>query len=412
MIKVQNPTPNSQRSSNDQSPTLLGGRLRLGAWRFSGYWILAVGALSLCLSSFGAPSNRFLFIVETSRPMKARQEGVLTTVSNLLASGIKGRLLDGDTIGLWTYNQALSAGNFPLQKWAPEQQEAIASRATLFLKAQHYEKTPDFGIVTPNLSRIVDGSESLTVLIIGSGEGAISGTPFDEEINRIQKQWRDEQAKAHMPLVTALRVERGKFTDFKVTAAPWAIELPPLRKVEPVVKGASPALGKLLGQLPPSTNQPAPVRASPVPPLIVSGRKPAKLEPLGLTERELPRAETASPTNEASATPATLVSAPPPAEPAVATASNLASATLQATSGPTLSAASAPPTAVAPTGHSVGAIPSLSVPGESQPGWPLRPALVGILLLVAVCGGCLFWFHNHSHSGSVSLITHSLERKR
>src|SRR6478752_2899182 len=48
-------------------------------------------------------SNRFLFVVETSKSMRPRTNAVLTIVNNLFATAMKGNLRAGDTVGLWTF---------------------------------------------------------------------------------------------------------------------------------------------------------------------------------------------------------------------------------------------------------------------------------------------------------------------
>src|SRR5690348_9219606 len=85
---------------------------------------LACYATILCLLSFGlsdrvfskahaapqpAPltlsSNRFLFVVQASASMQSRAPGVLQAVEKLLMSDMNGNLRQGDTLGLWTFNE-------------------------------------------------------------------------------------------------------------------------------------------------------------------------------------------------------------------------------------------------------------------------------------------------------------------
>ena len=90
--------------------------------------LLCVGTLSplrLCAETNSAKasvssSNRYLFIVDTSRAMKSRADGVVKTVQDLLTSGLGGQLRRGDSLGLWIFNDELYAGRFPLQEWSPD----------------------------------------------------------------------------------------------------------------------------------------------------------------------------------------------------------------------------------------------------------------------------------------------------
>src|SRR4030095_7829986 len=54
-----------------------------------------------------APQNRYLLLVETSRSMQRRTNAVFETVHELLGSGMQAQLRHGDTIGLWTFNEAV-----------------------------------------------------------------------------------------------------------------------------------------------------------------------------------------------------------------------------------------------------------------------------------------------------------------
>src|SRR5208283_4941007 len=79
------------------------------------------------------PSHRCLLIVETSKSMLRRTNAVHRAVQELLASGLNGQLLAGDTLGVWTFNEDLYAGRFPLQTWSPQAQKDITLRTLTFL---------------------------------------------------------------------------------------------------------------------------------------------------------------------------------------------------------------------------------------------------------------------------------------
>ena len=57
-------------------------------------------------------SNRWLFIVDTSHAQKKRAESVRGIAGSLLMAGVNGQMRAGDTVGLWTYNETLHAGEF------------------------------------------------------------------------------------------------------------------------------------------------------------------------------------------------------------------------------------------------------------------------------------------------------------
>ncbi len=192
------------------------------------------------------PSNRWLFIVETSRSMHRRKDATLETVQALLKSGCNGQLREGDTLGFWTFNQNLYGGRFPLQTWSLQGQQVIASRALAFLKEQKYEKKASFDKLLPALDRVVKDSRRLTVILISSGDEKMRGTPFDARINEFYQKWDDQQQKAKMPFVTVLRDRNGEFADYTVSTPPWPVQIPQLPE-EP--QNAETMQGKLLEAL-------------------------------------------------------------------------------------------------------------------------------------------------------------------
>jgi hypothetical protein len=215
--------------------------------------LLAPAALAQTNSTQSLSSNRWLFVVDTSRVMQHRAEPIRQIAATLLANGMNGQMRRGDTVGLWTYDAELHAGKFPVHTWTPENSRAFARDVLGFLQTQKFEKESRLGQVVPRWNIVVSNSAILTIILISGGEEKIKGTPFDDAINDIYEGWRDQQEKAHMPFVTFLRAEHGRITNQKVNMPPWPLELPPL--FQPQVHGKTAA--------PPST----------VPPLIVTGRK-------------------------------------------------------------------------------------------------------------------------------------------
>jgi hypothetical protein len=236
---------------------------------------LAVAYLMLAMSGlvvWGQPrsnavpiSNRYLFLVETSRPMQARTEGMLNAMESLLTSGMQGQMHSNDTIGLWTFNQKLYAGKCELLQWTGSTQKTVSAAVTGFLNQQKYEKSPDFAQVFPTLGEVMKNSDFITIVLFSSGESSIHGTAFDDKINKYFKDWRNVQQKAHMPFITVLRAEKGVINDYSMNSAPWPVHLSPLpaELVAAFEAEAKPAA-------PPPPPKPAGPAAAP---LYFSGRK-------------------------------------------------------------------------------------------------------------------------------------------
>jgi len=209
------------------------------------------------------PSERCLLIVETSKSMQRRADAVLGAVQDLLKSGLNGEFRDGGTLGVWTFNEDLSAGRFPLQTWSSSAQKDITQRTLTFLKGQKYEKQANFDKVAPALSRVIYDSELITVILVSSGDGKVRGTPFDDRINGAYLQWHAQQQKARMPFVTVLRARHGQVAQYIVNTPPWPLQVPRLSEG---TNSAETPHDKLLEALH--------TAASPtVPPLIVSEQK-------------------------------------------------------------------------------------------------------------------------------------------
>lgn len=226
---------------------------------------LLLASQSFCQTNsakFGKISSRFLLIVETSRPMGHRSDATLKAVTSLLYSGFNHQIKQGDTLGVWTYNQQLYTGRAPLQHWSTPLQREIVSGTLDFFKNQKYEKQPAFSSVRPALDKVIKDSEFITVVLISSGEDAMTGTPFDDKINQFYKSWKVDQEKARMPFITVLRAKRGTITGYTAIPVPWQVEIPSWPAESPVANSVG------------NTQAPPKIQPSSVPPLIVTGGKP------------------------------------------------------------------------------------------------------------------------------------------
>lgn len=230
------------------------------------------------------PTNRYLLIVETSRAMHRRSAGTLKVVKDLVGSSMHGQMRPGDNLGIWTFNESLFTGRFPVEEWEPNSRGALFNKISDFLKSQPYEKQCHLEKMLPSLLRVVKSSEFITVILISEGSGEIHGTPYDQQINQSFKGWAKQQQDAKMPLVTVLRAQHGQFTGCTVTPAPWRVEIPSLPAELQIAKTGPhhPALAPAKPATPPPV----------VPPLIISGKKPQPVAPVpaDLAATQPPRA--------------------------------------------------------------------------------------------------------------------------
>ena len=204
--------------------------------------------------------SRFLFIFDTSAEMKKRLPAVRAEMNDLLSTSLGGQLHAGDSLGVWTFDQDLRAGQFPLQHWKPEDAATVASDINTFVGKQHYAGVTRFAALQPQLNQLIQDSPRLTVLIFCDGGDDIKWTPFDTGINQVFQERLAEQKKARQPFVLVLRTQFGQYAGCTVNFPPGMVsipEFPPLPK-----------------PVPPSPPPPAAVIKPPVgPPLIIIGTK-------------------------------------------------------------------------------------------------------------------------------------------
>jgi len=180
-----------------------------------------------------ASGGRYLFIVDTSYSMRGMAEAVARTAEDLVRSGLQGHLRAGDTLGLWTFNERLYAGQFPLQVWSPAQRDRVAAALGAFLRRQRYERKTRLEPVLAEALRLVRESESLTLVLLTDGGEPVRGTPFDDAINAAFRRYRREQQRVRMPLVTVWRAQGGRLVNYVVGQPQWSFSIPPLPAAEP-----------------------------------------------------------------------------------------------------------------------------------------------------------------------------------
>jgi hypothetical protein len=320
--------------------------------------------------------NRFLFVIDTSSAMKSRTNGLVEAVTELLASGMKGELRKGDTIGLWTYSDTLSS-DFPMQVWSEKKKDDIVNDVREHLRILVYENRAHLEKAWPAIHQVVANSERLTIFLIYDGAEAIKGTPFDRDINNLQKQYAREFRSAHEPFVTVLAARDGTIFDYTINH-PGMVVVPHMADPLP----------------PPETNEPPPVAATP-PPLEIATPPPHRIE-INLSGADFPH-HTSPPPPAASAVvaeatpapapaPAVVTNAPPPAQAApIAVQAAQTTAAVNTNVTPLEAAPAPPPAASTPIPAPIAPIvtaPAKPVPVALAP--PSTPAVVAQVPAAAV----------------------------
>lgn len=339
--------------------------------------VLALFAAMAAPAAMPVVEQRWLLVFDTSSGMKKRLPAIETQVRELLTNDFANSLRAGDGLGVWTFNDRLQMGKFPLTTWEPKHATQTVSNLVTFLDKQNYSGGASFGALQPTLDSVIEDSDRLTVVIVCSGEGDLLWTPYNEGINETFKQTRDDRKKIKQPYVIILRTQMGKYVGATVNFPPLAANLPPFPLLPSEIKAMQPP------PPPPVAVKPPPA----APPLVIVGTHvssdpndavkyaetgqmpPANQKPVAPAATAPP-----SPAPAVPATPATNVPVPKPAPPAVIPETNVQAPT--APNVPTPAAANvpaAPPASAPATATSVA--PAAPVKAPAVAATPeMRPA--------------------------------------
>jgi hypothetical protein len=330
--------------------------------------------------------NRVLLIFDTSSAMKKRVPDEERGIKRLFALTLSSQLQRGDTIGVWTFDQNLRTGEFPLQYWQPENINTICSNIITFVEKHHYSKTTSYEKLMPELTSVMENSPRLTTLIFCDGEVPIKGTPVDNAINAIFKKNESLMRKDREPYVLVFRTQFGKSVGSTINTAVTInvpqFPLPPAPPPPPVI--------------PPPRSMPV----STVPPLIIIGRgAETNAPPPPPAPAQAPPATVAA----SNASPGSLVVIMHPAHPATNAPA------------PETNAVEAAPTNVAPPPEVMSPPPVTNFTATATATETPIPrnvllAIAGGIVVIVVVGGIMLSRRGRRRN-STSLITESLKKK-
>jgi hypothetical protein len=261
--------------------------------------------------------HRFLFVVETSVANRKFESGNRQALFDLIVSGVNGNMHSGDTYGVWTFNDEVRSGEFPITIWEKNQSLELAGQAAAFLQKQKYTKKASPSFLVDALRRLSDRVGEFNVFIISSGEDPISGTPFDQNINAAYKALEKQSARTGRPMVTTFAVRKCRPVRAGVVLAGDRIILPdrppempgvPSRRTPPATNGTAADMSVGSNSLTTAGTAPAQPRKKVVQ-IVTKTNTPAVAASSASTN------DAPSSTAPATAAPTTTVSATPPAGP-------------------------------------------------------------------------------------------------
>jgi hypothetical protein len=213
-------------------------------------WIGIIGLAFLAITTAhsqapsGSPGegNRFLFIVETSAAASKLEHGGRQAVFDLIFTGIAGQMKAGDTFGLWTFNDKVSAGVFPMQEWDPENNMELATQAGQYLKAQKYQNKARLDVAVKQLMPVVRAVKDLNIFIVSDPGTRLPDDPLGQGYGPENSKLAARARLAKQPLVTTLIVRNGGISNTLVTVGSEPIRLPALAIARSTVAASPRAL--------------------------------------------------------------------------------------------------------------------------------------------------------------------------
>jgi len=201
----------------------------------------------------GPPSNRFLLVFETSPAIKKGLPTVGLLLQQLFSSNLQDEIVTDDDVAIWTVDEKLRTGTYPLVNWNPDESGMFADEIGTFLAEQKFTRHASLAPIQPLLGRIVKNSDRLTVLIFCDGDGVLSGTPYDSGVNEIIANAAARNKDSARPFIIVLRANHGEYIGCSVNRT-MPLNFPrfpqaPSRPAPPVVQSApvaAPASGPVV----------------------------------------------------------------------------------------------------------------------------------------------------------------------
>jgi hypothetical protein len=258
-------------------PEISNGRTRLRRARgcFASVLVACFAAIfSMAAQTAATNANRFLFIIDTSASMKPFDKALHETVFDLVYSGVRGQMTQGDTYGIWLVNDQTDT-SFSMESWGQRHSVELGGKAAAHVKKQGYNNKARLDIAFADVMRVVRNVGDLTIILVSNGETPIAGTPFDGAVNDRFRQLVPEMKRAKATLNTAFVARDGEIVAWAVNTPELLVSVPyvPL-KPKPVVTESVASNANAPSEIPPSNSISKALVSSPVAPTNMETRKP------------------------------------------------------------------------------------------------------------------------------------------
>ena len=393
------------------------------AWRLAAWCAVLLAAGGVRGADDSQPA-RFLLIYEASPAVKKNLPEFKQVLARLLSSNFQHEIQSEDDLAVWTVDQALHTGGFPLASWEPDEAEDYSERLADFFDHQKTSRHASLTAVQPLLNRVVKNSDRLTVVIFCDSQSRLAGTPYDSGVNDIITNAAAKVKDGPAALVLVLRAYHGQYLGCSVNRSGTLnfpkFPPPPQPPAAPVVSKppppAPPAVGPVVTPVAAmiitgtneTTNLPAATRPVPAP-----TAPPPAPAPAATNVTSAPAASPGAPLPPAAVTvPKAVVASPPNPPPAQAPPLSPLPAPVPVLPKPS------PPPAPAVSVPSAAAPGSTPVAPETKPASPAAgsppadasyvwPLTIGGGAL-AVAGALVAWLVVRARRPRGSLITSSM----
>lgn len=396
--------------------------------------LLALGLAAPALfAQHATSSNRFLFIIDTSAALKPLEMPLRETVFDLIYSGARGRMTNGDTYGVWLVNDQNDT-SFQMESWKPKHNVELAAKAVAHVKDHGLKGKARLDVALADAHRIIQNVDDLTVILVSNGETSITGTPFDEAINARFAELAPQMKRAKATLNTALVAQNGAFVAWAVNSPEFLIEIPSVAPQPKPVK-VELVVAKMNASVPAPAETVAVAVVSVMPPTAVVEKPRVVVAPIIITKESVAqerRSYVSSATTSAEPAPVAVVAltnsvpapvATPVTNTAAVAATNAVNIVASQTPAMILASNPAPVAAVVviakpePTNATVAAVftppPAVlpvQLPKPAKTSGALLWVLTGASAALAVVFGVMLLGRNRSSESS--LISQSLARER
>jgi hypothetical protein len=201
-------------------------------------WVVFLSFGTAVFAQPAAEPKRFLFIIDTSAGMKPVESAVSEALFDLVYSGVRGHMTNGDTFGIWLVNEQNDT-SFKMEVWKHKYAVESAALAAKHVKERGFKGKARLSDAFADAAVVIKNVQDLHVILISNGETPISGTPFDDIINLRFREMAPHMKRAKATLNTMFVAQEGQIVAWAANSPEFLIEVPFVAPRPPKAKVAA-----------------------------------------------------------------------------------------------------------------------------------------------------------------------------